>query len=55
VLLFRFRYRKSVFLGYLETGGNDGIYAKFRDVFFKTMGILGVARMILLSAAVPKV
>jgi FAD binding domain len=42
-------------VSFKETGGNDGLYAKFRDVFFKTMGILGVARIILLSAAVPKV
>jgi salicylate hydroxylase len=46
---------KSVFLGYLETGGFQGAYAKFRDVFFKTMGFLGVARQVLLSAAIPKV
>jgi 2-polyprenyl-6-methoxyphenol hydroxylase-like FAD-dependent oxidoreductase len=46
---------KSAFLGYLETGGFDGFYAKFRDLFFKTMGILGVAKKVLLSAAAPKV
>ena len=45
---------KSAFLGYLETGGVDGFYAKFRDVFFKTLGILGVAERVLLSAATPK-
>ena len=46
---------KSLFLGYLETGGTDGIVSKFRDVFFKTMGIVGVAQRVLLSAAIPKV
>jgi 2-polyprenyl-6-methoxyphenol hydroxylase-like FAD-dependent oxidoreductase len=46
---------KSVFLGYLETGGFKGAYSKFRDIFFKTMGIIGVARQVLLSAAIPKV
>jgi hypothetical protein len=42
-------------LGYLETGGEEGVYAKFRDVFFKTMGVLGVAQQVLISAATPKV
>jgi 2-polyprenyl-6-methoxyphenol hydroxylase-like FAD-dependent oxidoreductase len=46
---------KSVFLGYLETGGFQGAYSKFRDVFFKTMGIIGVAHRVLLSAAIPRV
>lgn len=46
---------KAAFLGYLETGGTNGFYAKFRDVFFKTMGKIGVARQVLLSAATPKV
>ena len=45
---------KAAFLGYLETGGIDGFYAKFRDVFFKTMGFIGVARKVLLDAATPK-
>jgi 2-polyprenyl-6-methoxyphenol hydroxylase-like FAD-dependent oxidoreductase len=45
---------KSAFLGYLETGGVDGYYAKFRDVFFRTMGIIGVAKKVLLDAATPK-
>ena len=45
---------KSGFLGYLETGGENGLYARFRDVFFKTMGLVGVAERVLLSAAVPK-
>jgi flavin-dependent dehydrogenase len=48
-------FLKSLFLGYLETGGFDGAYSKFRDVFFKAMGTIGVARQVLLSAAVPKV
>jgi salicylate hydroxylase len=46
---------KAAFLGYLETGGFGGAYSKFRDVFFKTMGAIGVAQKILLSAATPKV
>eukprot|EP00977_Amphora_coffeiformis_P007342 scaffold1588_cov222-Amphora_coffeaeformis.AAC.14 len=46
---------KSLFLGYLETGGPDGVIARFRDVFFKTMGVVGVAQRVLLSAATPKV
>jgi salicylate hydroxylase len=46
---------KAAFLGYLETGGPNGIYAKFRDAFFKTMGLIGVASRVLLNAATPKV
>jgi salicylate hydroxylase len=46
---------KAAFLGYLETGGQEGVYAKFRDVFFKTMGVVGVAQRVLISAATPKV
>lgn len=46
---------KAAFLGYLETGGEEGVYAKFRDVFFKTMGVVGVAQQVLISAATPKV
>jgi len=45
---------KAAFLGYLETGGVNGFYSKFRDVFFKTMGIIGVAERVLISAATPK-
>jgi salicylate hydroxylase len=48
-------FLKSIFLGYLETGGSHGAYSKFRDLFFKTMGKIGVARQVLLSAALPKV
>lgn len=46
---------KAAFLGYLETGGQNGMYSKFRDVFFKTMGAVGVAEKVLLGAATPKV
>ena len=46
---------KSLFLGYLETGGPSGVAAGFRDVFFKTMGALGVAQRVLLGAAIPKI
>lgn len=45
---------KSALIGYLETGGIDGFYAKFRDVFFRTMGFIGVAKKVLLDAATPK-
>ncbi|CAB9496914.1 Salicylate hydroxylase [Seminavis robusta] len=45
---------KSSFLGYLEVGGFDGAYSKFRDVFFQTMGFIGVAKKVLLDAATPK-
>lgn len=46
---------KASFLGYLETGGFDGVYSTFRNAFFKTMAVIGVARRVLLSAAKPKV
>jgi salicylate hydroxylase len=46
---------KAIFLGYLETGGINGYYSKFRDVFFRSMGIIGVASNVLLNAATPKV
>ena len=45
----------TCFLGYLETGGENGFYAKFRDFSFKTTGLVGVAQRVLLSASVPKV
>lgn len=45
---------KASFLGYLETGGANGFYAKFRDIFFKTMGLIGVAQRVLVDAATPK-
>lgn len=45
----------ATFLGYLETGGFSGFYAKFRDLFFKTMGTIGVASYILLNAATPTI
>lgn len=45
---------KSLFLGYLETGGPDGFYATFRNIFFKITGFLGIARKVLLDSAVPK-
>lgn len=45
----------TIFLGYLETGGENGIYSKLRDLFFKTTGLIGVAQRVLLSAAVPNV
>lgn len=45
---------KSALIGYLETGGVEGFYSKFRDVFFRVMGKIGVAKMVLLDAATPK-
>ena len=46
---------KSAFLGYLETGGPTGVYMpSFVTSFFKTMGIIGVAKKVLLDAATPK-
>jgi salicylate hydroxylase len=46
---------KSCFLGYLETGGKNGFYSKFRDVLFTTLNRAGIAVRVLLSAATPKV
>jgi 2-polyprenyl-6-methoxyphenol hydroxylase-like FAD-dependent oxidoreductase len=45
---------KAAILGYLETGGRNGFYAKFRDVFFKTLALLGIPVKVLLDAATPK-
>lgn len=44
---------KAILLGYLEA--STGPIAKFRDVFFRTMGALGVARKIYFGAALPVV
>jgi hypothetical protein len=46
---------KACFLGYLETGGEGGLYSKFRDLFFLAMGKIGVAKRVLFDAAIPKV
>lgn len=46
---------KAAILGYLETGGRDGFYSKFRDVFFKVLDALGVPKRVLIDAATPKV
>jgi salicylate hydroxylase len=45
---------KSALIGYLETGGTNGFYSKFRDVFFRTLGFIGFAQKVLLDAATPK-
>jgi len=45
---------KSGFLGYLETG-EKGFLSKFRDAFFFVAGKVGIARMVFLDAATPKV
>ena len=47
-------FLKSVLLGYLETGGMNGFYSGFRDIFFQVMGRIGVAEKVLLGAATPK-
>jgi kynurenine 3-monooxygenase len=44
---------KAFLLGYLEA--SVGLFAKFRDVFFFTLGSLGVAKKVYLGAAVPEV
>ena len=44
---------KAFVLGYLEA--SVGFFAKFRDVFFLTLGSLGVAKKVFLGAAVPEV
>jgi salicylate hydroxylase len=44
---------KASVLGYLEA--STGFIAKFRDVFFFTLGSLGVAKRVYLGAAVPEV
>jgi hypothetical protein len=46
---------KAVILGYLETGGMDGFYAKFRDVFFRLLDLLGVPKKVLVDSMIPKV
>ncbi|GKY96982.1 hypothetical protein MPSEU_000657100 [Mayamaea pseudoterrestris] len=45
---------KASLLGYLETGGYNGFYSSFRNIFFRTMSAIGVAQRVLLSAAAPK-
>jgi salicylate hydroxylase len=44
---------KAAVLGYLEA--STGPIAKFRDVFFRTLGSIGVAKKVYLGAAVPVV
>jgi salicylate hydroxylase len=46
---------KAAILGYLETGGRNGFYSKFRDVFFKILDAIGVPKRVLIDAATPKV
>lgn len=46
---------KAAILGYLETGGRNGFYSKFRDVFFKVLALLGIPQRVLIDAATPKV
>jgi hypothetical protein len=46
---------KAAILGYLETGGRNGFYSKFRDIFFRILDAIGVPRMVLLDSCTPKV
>ena len=46
---------KATILGYLETGGRAGFYAKFRDAFFSTLTAVGITAKVLMDAATPKV
>jgi hypothetical protein len=46
---------KAAIIGYLETGGRDGFYAKFRDIFFRFLNFVGVPKKVLLDSSVPKV
>jgi len=45
---------KSIFLGYLETGGK-GLPSLFRDAFFFFAGNMGLAQKVFLDAATPKI
>ena len=45
---------KSIFLGYLETGG-EGLPSKLRDGVFFTLGKLGIATKVFLDGATPRV
>ena len=45
---------KSIFLGYLETGGK-GLPSLFRDAIFFVAGKLGIARKVYLDAATPQI
>mmetsp|Transcript_56411 Transcript_56411/g.136888 ORF Transcript_56411/g.136888 Transcript_56411/m.136888 type:complete len:741 (+) Transcript_56411:1029-3251(+) len=46
---------KAVILGYLETGGPNGLYGKFRDVFFRILDVLGVPKKVLVDSMTPRV
>lgn len=46
---------KAAILGYLETGGRNGFYSKFRDLFFTILVFIGVPQKVLVDAATPKV
>jgi hypothetical protein len=46
---------KAAIIGYLETGGRNGFYAKFRDTFFRFLNFVGVPKKVLLDSSVPKV
>jgi hypothetical protein len=40
---------KAAILGYLETGGRNGFYGKFRDLFFRILDLAGVPKKVLVS------
>jgi hypothetical protein len=46
---------KAAILGYLETGGTNGFYSKFRDVFFRLLDFLGVPKKVLVDSMIPRV
>jgi hypothetical protein len=46
---------KAAVLGYLETGGRNGFYSKFRDAFFRLLDFFQVPRKVLLDSSIPKV
>ena len=46
---------KAAILGYLETGGINGFYAKFRDLFFRLLDFIGVPKKVLVDSMIPKI
>lgn len=46
---------KAAVLGYLETGGKAGYFAKFRDVLFKVLAFAGIPKKVLIDSATPRV
>jgi hypothetical protein len=46
---------KAAIIGFLETGGRNGFFAKFRDTFFRMLHFIGVPRQVLLDSSIPKI